>query len=149
MKKIILPILALMVLAVTTSCERDESRTFSTNVVIKANNWVTSDQVNYYFATVRWNALSEEVVYNGQVHAYIYEDGRQNPLPYIIPVTYTHTTTDTAGVTTSETITVPENLRFDYEPGQITFIIDDLDGKAPEDMVNISDYTIRICAVLP
>ena len=119
MKKIILPILALMVLAVTTSCERDESRTFSTNVVIKANNWVTSDQVNYYFATVRWNALSEEVVYNGQVHAYIYEDGRQNPLPYIILVTYTHTTTDTAGVTTSETITVPENLRFDYEPGQI------------------------------
>ncbi|MCR5822644.1 MAG: hypothetical protein K6F85_07020 [Bacteroidales bacterium] len=149
MKKIIIPLVAVLMLAMTTSCDREDDldyRTVSANVTITASNWVTNAFIDYYYARVAWNALTTDVVENGQVHAYIYNEGRQNPLPYVVPVTYYYY--DDAGVPI-DTITVGENLRFDFEPGYITFILEDLDGNPPDYMLDIPDYTIRVCAERP
>ncbi|MCR4659785.1 MAG: hypothetical protein K5650_05765 [Bacteroidales bacterium] len=162
MKRLILPLIALMALTFTTSCDRDDYNSFSDVVVLQANDWhphtaVVYDAngnpnpyIDYYYATVQWNALTEEVVDNGQVHAYIYTNGAQNPLPFIVPVSCPVDVLDSTGaVIGTDYQIVGENLRFIFEPGYIQFIIEDLDGNPPSDMLNIPNYTIRICAVRP
>ena len=144
MKKAILPIMAAIVLALGfSSCQHQTMETME--VTITAGNWVTTDAVSYYFATVRWDELDEDVVDYGTVNAYLIENGRQNLLPYVYPIDYS--TYDENGDVVGDYVFVPENLRFDYRYGEITFIISDLDGMAPEGMSNIPPMTFRVVAI--
>lgn len=125
-----------------SSCQHQTMETME--VTITAGDWVTTDAVSYYFATVRWDELDPDVVDYGTVNAYLIENGRQNLLPYVYPIDYS--TYDEFDNIIDEII-VPENLRFDYRYGEITFIIQDLDGKAPEGMANIPPMTFRVVAI--
>ena len=81
----------------------------------------------------------------GTVQAYVYviynKDknlGSWNPLPYLYPLEI---------LKADNTIEIaPENLRFEFEPGVITFVIQDLDGFDPEQITN--SMTIKVCVSL-
>lgn len=143
MKKAILPIVAAIALALGfSSCEHQTMETME--VTIYPGNWVKPASANYYMATVYWDELDEDVVDYGTVNAYLLDGGRQNLLPYVYPIDYS--TYDENG-NVIENIIVPENLRYDYRYGEITFILQDLDGMMPEGMENIPNMTFRVVAI--
>ena len=143
MKKAILPLLAAIAMAFGFSaCQHQTMETME--VTIHPGDWVKPASVNYYIASVRWDELDEDVVDYGTVNAYLIENGRQNLLPYVYPMTYTE---DENGNPLTQPITVGENIRFDYQYGVITFIIQDLDGVIPGGMENIPNMTFRVVAI--
>ncbi len=145
MKKTILPILAAIFMAFgLTSCEHQSMR--SVEVTIMPTDWVTSSQVSYYFATMRWDELDADVIDYGMVHAYLIQNGAQNLLPLVTPITYYNIDTDGDGFGDTD-VTVAENIRFDVEYGKITFIIEDMDGFLPGDMAGTAPMTFRIVAL--
>lgn len=148
MKKILLSLLVAATFGLTaTSCTKEvyieSSGTRVAEVTVKYDDWVTDDnEVNYVYCPVDWEVLSEHVIYDGNVNVYVYEDGRQNPLPYVYPmdVTYDDGTSDVVG----------ENLRFDLEEGRITLIMQDLDGWKPQlSRANTPNMVFRIVATAP
>ena len=46
---------------------------------------------------------------------------------------------------TTSTVIVAENIRMEWVEGLVTFVIQDLDGYAPEDIIN--SLTIRVTVV--
>lgn len=145
MKKIVLTLLAAVAMAFgLTSCEHQTMR--SVEVTIYPSDWVTSSAVNYYFATVRWDELDRDVIDYGTVNAYLIQNGKQNLLPLVTPITYYNIDTDGDGLGDTD-ITVAENIRYDMEYGKITFIIEDMDGYLPGDMDGTTPMTFRIVAI--
>lgn len=141
MKKTIITMLAVVAMAFgLTSCEHQTMR--SVEVTIYPSEWVTNSQVNYYFATVDWDELDGDVIDYGTVNAYLIQNGRQNLLPLVTPITYYNVD----GIDGND-ITVAENIRFDLEYGRITFIIEDMDGFLPGDMEGTNPMTFRIVAI--
>lgn len=141
MKKTIITMLAVVAMAFgLTSCEHQTMR--SVEVTIYPSDWVTNSQVNYYFATVDWDELDGDVIDYGTVNAYLIQNGRQNLLPLVTPITYYNVD----GIDGND-ITVAENIRFDLEYGRITFIIEDMDGFLPGDMEGTNPMTFRIVAI--
>ncbi len=141
MKKTIITMLAVVAMAFgLTSCEHQTMR--SVEVTIYPSEWVTNSQVNYYFATIDWDELDGDVIDYGTVNAYLIQNGRQNLLPLVTPITYYNVD----GIDGND-ITVAENIRFDLEYGRITFIIEDMDGFLPGDMEGTNPMTFRIVAI--
>lgn len=144
--KFLLPMLgALLLGAFATSCEPEHvpvaiesSNTRVMQQTIYWNQWQAD--VNYMYVTLEWDAITEDVLNYGSVVAYVYDGERQCPLPHVIPITYTTNTGD---------VTVPENLRFDLEPGKITFIMQDLDGLLPTGLENTAPIVFRAVATVP
>ena len=100
---------------------------------------------NYFYATFENNYIDKEVIAVGTVHAYIYAIydagnnlGSWNPLPFVYPVQYV----DTEG----NKSLVPENIRFEYEEGKVTFVLQDLDGFDAEAITN--SMSIRVCVTI-
>lgn len=148
MKKAILPIMAAIALAFTfSSCEHQSMR--ATEVTIMPGEWVTNSNVNYYYATVRWDELDADVVDYGIVNAYLVNTltGVQDMLPLVTPMTYFNVDFDGDGIVDYSTYTTPENIRFDIRYGEITFIIQDQDGGMPLDMDKTQPMTFRIVAI--
>ena len=145
MKKAILPMLAAIAMAFSlSSCQHQTM--VSEEITIYPNQWVTTPSVSYYFCTVRWDELDADVIDYGTVNAYLIQSGKQNLLPLVTPITYYNVDTDNDGIGDSD-VTVAENIRFDIEYGQITFIIEDMDGILPGDMENTEPMTFRIVAI--
>lgn len=101
---------------------------------------------NYYYCDCNNEDITDEVIALGTVHAYIYTVydaaknlGSWNPLPFVYPLEIV--TTDDSG--NEEVVIVAENTRFDYQKGLITFILQDLDGYSPEQIIN--SMSIRVC----
>jgi hypothetical protein len=140
MKRIIVTMFAAVAMAIgLSSCEHQTME--SVEITIQPHEWVTTPSVNYYFCTVRWDELDGDVVDYGTVNAYLIQNGRQNLLPLVTPISYD---TDDDGVLD---VTVAENIRFDIEYGAITFIIEDMDGYLPGDMAGTQPMTFRIVAI--
>lgn len=147
MKRTVITLLAAVALAVSFSaCEHQTMRT--AEVTIQPYEWVTNNNVNYYFATVRWDELTPEVVDYGLVNAYmVNQSGIQDVLPLVTPVTYYNLDFDGDGVVDYDSYTIAENIRFDIRYGEITFIIQDQDGGLPLDMESTLPMTFRIVAL--
>lgn len=100
---------------------------------------------NYLYATFENSDITEKVMNEGTVTAEVWNIydtynniGSWNPLPYVYPLEITKTDENN----NPYTVIVPENIRFEWELGKVTFIIQDLDGYDPEDIV--SPLTIRV-----
>ena len=151
MKRISLMMLVAVVLGLAaTSCRKEprnvyleSSGTRVYEVTVKYNDWIKDDDgVNYVYCPVDWDILTDHVVYDGNVNVYLYEDNRQNPLPYVYPIP--------VEIDDTTTVIVGENLRFDLEVGRVTLIMQDLDGYKPQiSRNNCPDMTFRIVATAP
>lgn len=160
MKKIKLLILVLVATAALSGCTKEyitEQYITSGGIVISYEYTVTPSQWirnqgtnlpgadNYLYATFDNDDITPDVEKNGTVTAEIwnvystYENlGSWNPLPYVYPLEVYVTDQNGNRVLT----TVPENIRFEWETGKVKFVIQDLDGYDPEDMV--TTVTIRV-----
>lgn len=141
--KSILPVVAAVLMGILgTACDREEAiESVNTRVMeatIYRNQW-NDDGSDYLWKTFDWDAITPEVLAYGTVTGYVYDGARQCPLPHILPISYQ--------LTSGGIEFVPENLRFDMEPGKITFIMQDLDGGMPYDIQ--TDLTFRVVATVP
>lgn len=147
--KILISALAIALLGLATaSCEREITFESTNSRVMEQtiywNQWQPDDINNpsYLYVTLDWDAISTDVLNYGTVSAYVYDGDRQNPLPYLYPmgqVTYEDGNVDY----------LVENIRFDLEPGKITFIMQDLDGNLPEGLENTAPLVFRAVATVP
>ena len=131
------------------------SQVYARDYTVKPIDWKRNEGENnpgfdnYLYAEFDNVDITENVVENGTVQAYIYTIydvknnlGSWNPLPYVYPLEIA--TTDENGDPTI--VIAPENTRFDYNVGKITFIIQDLDGYDPEDITN--EMSIKVCVTI-
>lgn len=154
--KLILPMLAILMLA--TGCRKEVVEQYYGSQVetiqfnITPSEWTRNEgenlpgSENYLYCTKDVNAINNNVFANGTVQAYawnVYDAqhnlGAWNTLPFVYPLEVYVTAEDG----TVNRVIVPENLRFEWELGKVTFIIQDLDGYDPEDM--ISTISIKVC----
>lgn len=105
---------------------------------------------NYLWAEFDNPDITQEVVDNGTVQAFIYtlydvanNLGSWNPLPFVYPLLIEEK--DDSGNVVNSFI-VAENTRFEYNVGKVTFIIQDLDGINPLDIAN--EMSIRVCVTI-
>jgi hypothetical protein len=152
--KLIIP--ALAVLALASSCTK-EYNTYGVNIYSRYYTVTPSDwkrdsgdlepgAYNYLYAEFENPDITNDVISAGTVQAYVYviyntdkNLGSWNPLPYVYPLEIT--TTDDSG---TSTVVAPENLRFEFEPGIVTFIIQDLDGYDPTDITNSMSIKVSV-----
>lgn len=148
--KQLIPILAVAFISLFSSCKREVvhetvvkeitkevAATVTEEVTVRANDWILAEDENYYFATFDCSSLTKDVDDYGAAIVYLYEDGRWNLLPYVRPY-YSDEMDDTWA----------ENIRFDWEHGKITFIVQDLDGGLPENIQLMPDLYFKICIIL-
>lgn len=147
--KILTKIMPLMaVLALSTSCKKEyiteeygsQIKTYYYDV--KPSDWHVENSVdnrNYWYADFDNFDINDRVLDHGMVtgsvlYTYNVEDGSQswNNMPYVYPFT------------TKNNEIVAENIRFEYENGRVTFVIEDLDGITPDDMLDPITFKVNV-----
>ena len=146
------PLLALLAL-LNTSCTKEyiteeyvtenigsQVRTFIYDV--QPADWKvahSADGRNYWYAEFDNFNLTNSVLEYGAVTAdilytYDIESNAQswNKLPYVFPFT------------TVDNKVIGENIRFEYEHERVTFVIEDLDGATPEDILGELTFKLSI-----
>ena len=150
--KFLLPALTAIQLGLTAvSCGKDPIAFESTNSRVMQNeikwgDWLPDYDHNYMYVTFDWDAITTDVLNYGTVSAYVYDEGRQCPLPYAYPM---GTMVYDAGTPNEFTDFLVEQLRCDFEPGKLTFIMQDLDGNMPEIIPYSAPITFRAVATVP
>lgn len=158
MKRTFLMLAAMLCLAV--SCEKKyiteeyiteyHSNVTTFDVRIAPSDWLREEgaQVpggyNYLYYIYSCKELTQEVMRNGAVVAYIYsiydaktQQGAWNLLPYVYPLE----------INEQDKVTiVPETIRCEWETGKITFIIQDLDGFDP--LAINETFLMRVSVIL-
>ena len=98
-----------------------ESVVTDVNYYTVTNDMWQIDDKGDFVCSFPWSAIDNNVIAKGNVDAYLLEVSngveRQNPLPYIYAIDHV----DTQG----QIIYEPINIRFDIEPGFISFIASD------------------------
>lgn len=159
LKHLILPMLAILMLA--TGCTKEyitentyygaQIKTYRFNIV--PADWKRAEGVenpgsnNYLYCVKEIPAINQDVFDNGTVQAYtwnVYDVqnniGSWNLLPFVYPLEV-YVQDEQGNV---EKVIVPENLRFEYELGRVTFVIQDLDGFDPEDMISTISVKVNV-----
>ena len=160
MKKLLFLIPILATLALSQGCTTKEyyqgSQVYTRMYNVKPADWGRNQgeneqgALNYLYATVSNPDITNAVIEGGTVQAYVYiiynvseNLGSWNPLPVVVPIEITKK--DESGTVISYDV-VAENTRFEFEPGSVTFVIQDLDGFDPEDIVNA--MTFKVCVTI-
>ena len=124
MKKLLFSITMVLATCLAVSSCSKEELIESTNTVwaeftIHNNYWQIDGNEDLY-CTFNWPVIDEGVLACGNIMVYYYDDNeRQVPLPYVLRYEYVNPITGAVDQ-------VPLNIRFDIEPGIITFVISDL-----------------------
>lgn len=159
-RTILISSIAIILATVTTSCEKQyiteeyithEHNEYGSNVytreyVIRGNEWQVGyydDGRKYLYAICDNPDITENVMETGAVLGYFWftykaetNSSSWNLLPYVYPYLYTND----AG----ETVAVGENIRFEYETGTVTFVVEDLDNFQPDDMGDETTFKIVV-----
>lgn len=137
-KLLLLPLMALLLLP--TGCRKEYitygSQVRSHTYTVKANQWMQPAGENYYVS--RWeNAdITREVMENGAVEAYVFNNDTWHGMPYVYPY-----------YSAEYDITVAENYRFEYSEGHVYFILEDLDGALPEGIEYLPDVQFKVSVI--
>lgn len=156
LKHIILPIMAAFLLF--TGCTKEEVyygsqiQTYQFN--INPAQWIRSEGANlpgannYLYCSVDIPGIDGNVFENGTVQAYVWNvyDGQNNlgawnTLPFVYPLEIYVNNDDG----TQSLVVVPENLRFWWDLGKVTFIIQDLDGYDPLALADGQTLSFKVC----
>ena len=128
MKKfLLLPILASLFLFSACTfeeyyeCPEEHSILISDIIDVLPNHWSFNDNNDglYFYSTWNYSALTQDVLNSGAVLAYYWDGTRDNQLPYVRPYQE------------SNGYLYFENIRFDYQQGKITFILEPSDFIEP------------------
>ncbi len=151
--KLFLPMLTVAALA--TGCTKEYytigSQVYTHEYTITPAQWTRNQGPNnpgadnYLYASFQNADITADVMNNGTVQAFVYNVydrqnnlGAWNTLPFVYPLEV-YVPNNEGG---TDLVVVAENLRFEWEQGKVTFIIQDLDGVDPENM--ISTITVKV-----
>ena len=132
LKRFLLPVLAIVTMGLFAGCQKDV-KMYTHEYVVSADQWVTQEGLNYYYASFKNMDITANVEEYGSVLAYVHDEGRWNPLPYVYPY-----------YSAAEDRTWGENIRFDWTRDEVTFIVQDLDGGLPEGMNQFPTLTFKV-----
>ncbi len=151
-RKLLLALMGIALLAPLTSCRKeyvtihDGSKLYTHQYTVKKDQWTletTNDGRTYLFSKWENSDITASVMADGAVTAYVWNvydsrsgAGSWNPLPYVYPYIYGYTE---EGAPTA----IAENIRFEYEEGQVIFVIEDMDAFQPDAMID--DITFKVC----
>ena len=156
LKHIILPIMAAFLLFAGCTKEQifygSQIETFRFNITpaewSRAEGANLPGSNNYLYCTKEIPAIDAEVFNNGTVLAFAWNvyDGQNNlgawnTLPFVYPLEVYITNEEG----NQEMVIVPENLRFEWELGKVTFIIQDLDGYDPLALGDGQTISFKVC----
>ena len=103
-----------------TTCDHDYAAVDAYYDTVSPSEWLSESGSDgpYLYAVRKFPEVTANVINNGFVFCYLIENGRDNPLPYIRPWDFN-----------SFNEPYSQTVRFNTEPGKITFIIEasDLD----------------------
>ena len=152
--RIILPLLAMALLF--SGCTKEiinygsQVDTYRFNVT--PSQWVVNEGANlpgaenYLYCELEVPGIDENVFNYGTVQAYVWNIydvannlGAWNTLPFVYPLEI-YQPNDQGGY---DLIVVPENMRFEWERGKVTLIIQDLDGYDPTMLE--STISVKVC----
>ena len=152
LRHLILPLLAVFLLATGCTDEYYGSQIDTYQFNITPSEWMRNEGPNlpgadnYLYCEKKIPAIDNEVFERGTVQAYcwnVYDQqhnyGSWNTLPFVYPLEILIENDEGE----LERIIVAENLRFEWEKGKVTFVIQDLDGFDAEDMV--STISFKVC----
>lgn len=142
-RNLIIPMVAMLMLM--AGCGKEHYAVVDTyQFNVNPADWMRNEGANlpgannYLYCDVTLPAIDQEVFQNGTVQVYcwnVYDTqnnlGAWNTLPFVYPLEVY--VTDEITHETNRII-VPENLRFEWELGKLTLVIQDLDGYDPESM---------------
>ncbi|MBP9990336.1 MAG: membrane lipoprotein lipid attachment site-containing protein [Bacteroidales bacterium] len=139
MKKIIFPLLALVLLA--TGCRKDPdiinyytgSEVRTAYYTVHDNQWMSNG--DFYFVDCENPDITRAVLENGAVVACVWNADNWYDLPYVYPME------------TSAGVVVPENVRFQYREGMVTIVMQDMDGYLPDEVYG--DMTFKVSVIRP
>lgn len=155
--KVMIPLVAVLMMA--TSCTKEYytygSQVYTHEYEITPSQWMRNEgnnlpgSDNYLYAEFANKDITADVVNgNGTVQAYVYNIynaaqnlGSWNTMPFVYPLEV-YVFNETTGQ--NELVIVPENMRFEWEKDKVTFIIQDLDGFDPEDMVSTIHVKVSV-----
>jgi len=136
MKKILFSAIAALFLFSACTIECPEEHLISTSylVDVPANSWRLNDNSDGVYFWSAWNmpALTQEVLDRGVVLAYFWDGAHDNMLPYIRPYME------------QDGYQYFENIRFDYERGKITFIIEPNDFVEPYPITRAMNFKVVV-----
>ena len=150
-RRLVTALLAGILLVTVSSCQKEvivngnQYATTSHQYTVHANQWsqYTTDGRNQLIATFSDEDITQDIFENGTVTAAVWctydsrsSAGSWNPLPYLYPFFWEEE---------GESGVLTENIRFEYEQGKVTFVIEDMDGIMPYAMVD--DITFKVTTV--
>lgn len=154
LRKLFLPMLVMMLLATGCTKEYFGSQILTYQFNVNPAEWNRNQGPynpgagNYLYCEKSIPAIDKDVFLNGTVQMYcwnVYDTqnnlGAWNTLPFVYPLEVTVTNQEGE----QETIIVPENLRFEWELGKVTIVIQDLDGYDPESMALAGPISFKVC----
>ena len=141
MKKALV-ILSIIAAAISlTSCHLDGATVRTEDYTIEPTAWIenagslASD--TYYYITCEADFISKSACEDGTVNAYLWLPGTKTwtPLPYVT----LYMVSQGMG-----SVPVAENIRFEYAPGEVTFIVQDMNGNLPVLMVDALTFRVAV-----
>lgn len=133
LKKLVLPLLAVMALVFSSCNDKPAAFIESYYVTVKPGDWSRQTDMGYLYTECPLNALDGRVIDNGFVSCYFIDQyGYDNQLPYLLPY-YT------------DDGLFWENIRYDVSQGKITFIIQESDMFT--DLTVNNDMKFKVCVV--
>jgi hypothetical protein len=151
-KNFLLLSMLVSLLALNTSCHKEYvteeyyqgAQVYTLEYTIQPNEWQLDDNGErpYLYVIVDNRDITDAVMKNGAVLGYMWNTYNQeenlsswNTLPYVYPYVYQTDEGSTA---------VGENIRFEYEPGTVTFVIEDLDAVTPGPVLDPMTFKIVV-----
>lgn len=123
-----------------------DTQIYTKDYIITPADWKLSEGSvldSYLYASFRNESITRGVINNGNVSVSVFipNEGTWTPLPYVFPFEY-QVVDERTGQPSGATNIIPEVIRFDWAEGEITFIIQDLDGGIPYAVSG--DLTFRV-----
>lgn len=147
---ILISSIAVITAFLTTSCEREYitkeyiseyyngAKVYTREYAIQGKDWQVGHYDNgrtYLYAECDNPDITDNVMKNGAVLGYLWftydiekNASSWNLMPYVYPYTFQNDE--------SNSITIGENTRFEYEKGTVVFVVEDLDGFEPDAMTD-------------
>ncbi len=144
MKKILFVMAAAMLMLASVSCKKEDpapitgTQMITSYYTVKPSQWVTNNNLDYYYAAFENADITKDVVENGCVQVYYVDsENRDNPLPYeifrSIPVT------DTTYAYYSD------NFTYDIEESIVTFKFQSSDFNSSESLNDYGNIVFKVC----
>ena len=136
MKKILFTICMAIVMFAVSGCKKDVHMSVS-YYTVEQNKWLTSNNLDYYYAAYENIDITKRIMENGCVSVYLVDaDGRDNPLPCEIFRSW-----DNNGTTNYYS----DNFSYDVEPGVITFKFQSSDFSTNQSVSTLGNVVFKVC----